>query len=267
MFGACKLPGNQQENPQPTPTTTVSPTEATTPSVAPTQKPEDTPVPTDVPVQPTLEPTPTEISKEPTATPIPTEAEISATPTEKEPSPTVPPTDTPTPTAIVEPPLPTPTDIPVYDPMPLIGQGWQNLIDITMKYYVIFPDCFDDCVVERDESKVSFHYTSSKKEGISFSISYVMEQTYESALERIRTLKGERLEQDEDKRTASYRIDGTNIERGFLMENRFDVELIGTDYLSGNGTIGIMWITFSYPSEQKEEYETELFDFHVIAIP
>lgn len=259
-----------------TPVTSITETPAPTSIQEPTRGPEPTvfdPAPTATPAQQKPSQTPT-TSVSPTESIAPT---VIATPTESvlpTGQATVSPTNSPVPTVASQSPSDTPTMTPTpievadqFDPLPLIGEGWQNLLDITMKYYVIFPNCFDQCITEKEDSRISFYYTSSTKEDIQLVVSYNIEQTYESALERVRTLNGEWIEQNEDERRATYRIDADTVERGLLLEERYDEELLGTDYLAGNGAVGVMWVMFTYPKSQTTQYETEEYSFYVTNIP
>ena len=261
--GACQ--GRNPEQPIMTPTPTaepeaVLPTDRPEPTAGaePTKKPSETPKPTPPPeLRVTPEPTKTQEpseAPEPSATPEPTKAQ--------EPSQAPEPSATPEPIREQEPSqAPEPTKIPEPDPLTLVGQGWQSMLDITMRYYVVFPDCFTHCTVSRTEDRDSFVYTSEAYPELTLTISYVLGQTYEDAIEQIGQLDGLWLEQEKEEKRAAYRVDGVTKTCGRLLENTFETWLLYGSSAGEEETAGILWVELSYPQSQEELFESEPFRF------
>lgn len=253
--------------PEPEPTSPEVSPEAT---VIPVVSPEPTPSPAFTPTpeiaatpQPTAEPTP---ELQPTKEPEPTK-EI--TPTKKpEPTPSKKPSPVPTkgvsPAPTKEAELsPTPEPTPTTDPLLLVHAGWQNVLDITMDHYIIFPECFDGSAIEQKDSRLAFLYTSSSDENVNFSIVYTIGQTYEEATEEIYAQGGVVEEHSPEEKSFSYIIEkGDMVFYGWAMEEFYRKELLGEEY-QDKETPGTMRVEISYPILLREQYETEAFRYYI----
>lgn len=253
--------------PKPEPTVSEVKPEATgTPmaSPAPTPSPAFTPTPEVVATpQPTAEPTP---ELQPTKEPEPAK-EI--TPTSKpEPAPTKRPSPEPTkkvsPAPTKEAGLsPTPEPTPTIDPLPLVHAGWQNVLDITMDHYIVFPECFDGSAIEQKDSELAFLYTSSADENVKFSITYTIGQTYEEAAEEIYAQGGVIEGPSLGEKSFSYIIEKDDmVFYGWIMEEFYKKELLGEEY-QDKETPGTMRVELCYPILLREQYETEEFRYYI----
>lgn len=233
---------------------TATPEPTKEPAKNPTIPPEPTKIPEKITPEPTKEPVPT-------STPVPTMPPATPTPT---PEPTV--TPVPEVTEIPEPTeAPVPAPEPTKNPLPLVHEGWQNVSDITMQYYVVFPDCFDRSTLIKEEKQTAFSYTSSTEPDIQFGIAYRFGQTYESKQEEILLNSGEISEDTGKEKAFFYRIETKDrIYRGFVTEEYYDSFLPGEMLAE---TVGVMQVEFSYPLAEKEKYESEAFEYYVVEIP
>lgn len=202
-------------------------------------------------------------TKEPTKEPQPTE-EIAPTPTKKpEPKPSKKPSPMPTKEAELS---PTPKPMPTMDPLPLVHAGWQNVLDITMDHYIIFPECFDGSAIEQKDSRLVFLYTSSTDENVKFSITYTIGQTYEAAAEEIYARGGVMEEHPSKEKSFSYIVEKDGmVFCGWVIEEPYSKELLGEEY-QNNETSGTMRVELSYPILLREQYETEAFRFYIVRI-
>lgn len=263
----------------PEPTTTSGPTgEEPLPTRQATQPPAVT-----LPPVATFTPTPEATSVPPVPTPEPTkEPPVFVTPEptkEAAPSPTKEPTPVPTRQATPAPtegaePFPTKapeeTDLPILtptiNPLPFVHAGWQNVLDITMDHYIVFPECFDCSVTEQENSVLAFVYTSSTDENVRFSVVYTIGQAYREAAEEIYMRGGVTEEHLPDGKSFSYVTEEEDIVfRGWVIEEYYNEELLGEEY-QNKEIPGTMRIEFSYPISLREQYETEEFRYYVVQI-
>lgn len=235
-------------SPEPTPSPVLTPTPEIVATPQPTPTAELTPE-----LQPTKEPEPTkELTLAPTPEPTPS----------KKPSPEPTKKVSPTPTKEAE-LIPTPEPTPAIDPLPLVHVGWQNVLDITMDHYIIFPECFDGSEIEQKDFRLAFLYTSSTDENVKFSIAYTIGQTYEEAVEEVYAWGGVVEGHSPEGKSFSYIIEKDGmVFYGWAMEESYRKELLGEGY-QDKETPGTMRVELSYPILLREQYETEEFRYYI----
>lgn len=250
----------------PSVTEAVSPTEAPKPTVAPTAVPTVAPTATSTPV-----PEPTDEPVVPTQTPVPTIAPTEIPDIAPTAVPTVAPTETPTvvPQETVTPvpevtQAPEPTVTPIVDPKPLVYRGWQQTMSVDEEYLIIFPDMFLDSVVSKAEDELRIDYICAADPAISFRVTYKLYETLEESLTEIeQTENAELISSLEEKRVDfRYQKDGL-LHDGVILQNRYAGTLLGT--ADAEWIDGVMEVVFTYPEEQKNDYETVIYRYFVIS--
>ena len=135
-----------------------------------------------------------------------------------------------------------------------------------MDHYIVFPECFDCSAIERENSTISFLYTSSMDENIKFSVIYHIGQAYQDAIEELYMRGGVIEEHLPEEKSFSYVIEeGDAVFYGLVIEEYYNEELLGEEYQNREIT-GIMRVEFSYPILLREQYETEEFRYYVVRI-
>ena len=257
LFASCR-----QEIPENTPGSTITPTGCEAPTCTPAETPEAelplgpsvVPTVTEVPVVETV-PTPTQIP-EPTDVPEPTEA----------PEPTGEVLPTAEPTVIPEQPeLPSPSPSPVPNAELLVNHGWQRAISIDENYEILFPELFLGSSLEKTDRELTVFYTAPSDDGVSFKISYHMQTTLDEFLSAsLLTENAVAYDNTEENRVSAVRQESGTLCRGILIESRYAKTLLGNAFAGEEWIPGVMEVTFSYPSEQKQLYETAEYEFYVI---
>lgn len=245
-----------------TTTPTVSPnpdgssTKTPTPEVTavPTKKPEPTKVPEPTAdLEPTVSPEPTQspepaVSPEPTQEPEPT-ASLNPTPTW---NPTMTPTTEPTVTS-------TPA------PESLVNHGWQEMITIDERYRIVFPEVFRQSAVSRTDRELVVSFFSEEEAGVQFKIVYLIQPDMEELLTELQNKEEAVLEQfPEEKRTVCCWKEENTLYQAIFMEEEYPKALLGSSFGEEDWIFGVMKVSFEYPSDKREQYETEQYGFYVI---
>ena len=213
----------------PTPSVAITPTEV--PTIAPTMVLTPTPnkITTDVPMM--------------TPTPVPI---ITVTPTLQ---PSVTPTIIPTLTIFV-----TPT--PAKDPLTLVYAGWQQVMDPSGRYTVVFPDMYDKVTLKKELNFFKYVYTVSAMPDIKWELCFNIEETVE--------LRQQKIIEKYPEMKVKPQADG------FAYYAETDTIFVAGEVYTWNyeatGMHGVMHIENTYPKEKKEEYQKEMYDWYVCVL-
>lgn len=111
-------------------------------------------------------------------------------------------------------------------------------------------------------------YTCPEDEEIGFFISYNMMQTLEESMEEVLQEGGIIVEESTEEGLATYLllINGQKYQ-GVLMEGQYSKTLLGTGFGEEEWINGIMNITFAYPEDREQNYQTEQYSYYVVPLP
>lgn len=221
----------------------VTPTAALT--AVPTKEPVHTPTPEPA-MTPTIKP---ELTEPPVLTPTP---ELTATP---EPTATSEPTTAPTnlpPTATVS-PTATVTPTPTVHPLTLVYMGWQQTIDPTETYAVVFPNCYDAVSITKQKNYFYYTYTASQHAELVFEIAYYPEESILGRQEAILLQYPEIVIEETEHGFTYFAESETLCVTGEVLVCLHEVL----------GTTGVMQVENRYPTEQSGEYRKKEYSWYV----
>jgi len=232
------------------PTPVLKPTISPQPTLTPVPEPTERPEPTEDVPEPTKEAVPTEEAEQPTDVPEPTEY-----PEPTEPEPTQIPEETPE---------PTPGPTPVVNPELLVNHGWQKTVTIDGKYTIVFPEIFRESAVIKDGKELHVTYTCVEETGIEFRIAYLLQQTLEEVENAILSKDGTILEGSlGERRVVLEWKENGYLYRGVLSAEQYPGIMLGDFFGEEDWISGVMQVTFAYPEERREEFETAKFNYYL----